>query len=49
MKQFLAVFLSLAFPFSLLAAESGYKVMYDGGSLPDIKAGTTNSYVYRAG
>jgi CxxC motif-containing protein (DUF1111 family) len=41
MKQFLAVFLSLAFPFSLFAAESGYKVMYDGGSLPDIKAGTT--------
>lgn len=41
MKRFLAVFLCLAIPMSLLASEKGgYKVTYDGGSLPDIKAGT---------
>ena len=40
MRQILAVFLCLAVPFSLVAAESGYKVTFDGGSLPDIKAGT---------
>lgn len=41
MKQFLAIFLSLAIPMSLIASEKGgYKVIYDGGSLPDIKAGT---------
>jgi hypothetical protein len=40
MKQLLAVFLSLAIPLSLFAHDSGYKVMYDGGSLPDLKAGT---------
>jgi hypothetical protein len=40
MRQILAAFLCLALPFSLFAAESGYKVTFDGGSLPDIKAGT---------
>lgn len=41
MKQLLALFLCLAVPFSVLAAESGgYKVIYDGGSLTDLKAGT---------
>jgi hypothetical protein len=40
MRQLLAVLLCLAVPFSVFAAESGYMVTYDGGSLPDIKAGT---------
>lgn len=40
MKQLLAVFLCLAVPFSLFASESGYKVVYDGGSIPDLKTGT---------
>lgn len=40
MKSLLAVFLCLAIPFSVFAAESGYHVTYDGGSLPDIKAGS---------
>jgi hypothetical protein len=41
MKQLLAVFLCLSIPVSLVASEKGgYKVIYDGGSLPDIKAGT---------
>ncbi len=39
MKQILALLLSLAVPFSLFAAESGYHVNYDGGSLPDLKTG----------
>lgn len=39
-KQVLAILLSLSIPFSLLASESGYKVTYDGGSLPDLKTGT---------
>src|SRR5690349_996788 len=41
MNRFLALFLSLVIPYSLLAADaqSGYKVTYDGGSLTDTKAG----------
>ena len=37
MKQFLALFLCLLVP-SLAFADSGYKVIYDGGSLQGIKA-----------
>ena len=40
MKQLLAVFLSLAIPISVTAAQSGYHVTYDGGSLADLKSGT---------
>ena len=40
MKLFLAVFLCLIIPASSIAAETGYKVAYDGGSLPDLKTGT---------
>lgn len=39
MKQLLAILLCAAVPFTSLAAESGYKVEYDGGSVPDIKSG----------
>jgi hypothetical protein len=38
-KRILALLLSLAVPFSLFAASSGYHVTYDGGSLPDLKTG----------
>jgi CxxC motif-containing protein (DUF1111 family) len=38
MKQFLALFLCLMIP-GLAFADSGYKVMYDGGSIQGIKAG----------
>jgi hypothetical protein len=38
MKQTLALFLCLLVP-SLAYASDGYKVMYDGGSLPNIKTG----------
>lgn len=42
MKQFLAVVLCLLLPVTALAAsDNGYKVIYDGGSLPSVKAGAS--------
>jgi len=40
MKQILAVLLCLALPAAIFASDNSYKVTYDGGSLPEIKAGT---------
>lgn len=40
MKQFLAILMCVVVPVVAFAAESGYKVTYDGGSLSDIKSGT---------
>lgn len=40
MKKLLAIFLCIMFPVSALASDNGYKITYDGGSLPDLKAGT---------
>ena len=41
MKRFVATFLCIAMPFAMFAAsDNGYKVAYDGGSVPDVKAGT---------
>lgn len=40
MKNWLAVVLCVAIPVAALAGDNGYKVTYDGGSLPDAKAGT---------
>src|SRR5258707_190831 len=39
-RKALAVLLCAAIPTALLAVDNGYKVAYDGGSLPDLKAGT---------
>ena len=39
MKRLLATFLCVAMPIAMSAAENGYKVAYDGGSVPDIKTG----------
>jgi hypothetical protein len=39
MKRLLAIFLCVAMPIAVFAADTGYKVAYDGGSIPDIKAG----------
>jgi hypothetical protein len=39
MRILLAVVLSIAIPISVLAGDNGYKVTYDGGSLPDVKSG----------
>ena len=41
MKRLVAVLLCLLFPVAAFAADNSYKVAYDGGSLPGIKAGTT--------
>ncbi len=40
MKNIIAVFLCIVLPATIFSAENSYKVMYDGGSVPDIKAGT---------
>jgi hypothetical protein len=41
-RVFVALLLSLVIPTSIFAADAtnGYKVVYDGGSLPDTKVGT---------
>lgn len=40
MKPLLVVVLCIAIPVMMFAGDNGYKVTYDGGSLPDIKAGS---------
>jgi hypothetical protein len=40
MNELLAVVLCLAIPSTVLAGDNGYKVIYDGGSITDSKAGT---------
>lgn len=40
MNKFFAILLCLLFPISAIAGENGYKIIYDGGSLPNGKAGT---------
>jgi len=39
-NKFVVVVLCIAMPIALFAADNGYKVTYDGGSIPDTKAGT---------
>ena len=41
MRHVLAAVLCIAFPIAMFASEkdNGYKVTYDGGSIPDTKAG----------
>jgi len=39
MKRVIAIFLCILFPVSALASDNGYKIVYDGGSLPNAKAG----------
>jgi CxxC motif-containing protein (DUF1111 family) len=41
MKALLAVCLCFAIPLTVLADDNSYKVNYDGGSIPDTKAGTS--------
>lgn len=40
MKCLLAVVLCVAIPATVFAGDNGYKVAYDGGSIPDAKAGS---------
>jgi hypothetical protein len=39
MKSLVAVLLCIALPLMAFGADNGYKVKYDGGSIPDAKAG----------
>ncbi len=41
MKKFLAIVMCVALPLMVFAADNGYKVTYDGGSITDAKAGTS--------
>lgn len=40
MKKTLTIVLCILVPMAVFAADNSYKVTYDGGSVPDIKAGT---------
>lgn len=40
MKRILAIALCIVVPGAIFAGDSGFKVDYDGGSLPDAKSGT---------
>ena len=40
MKRILAAVLCMVVPTAVLAEETGYKITYDGGSIPETKAGT---------
>jgi hypothetical protein len=40
MNKFLAIVLCLAVPLTVFAGDNGYKVTYDGGSIPNAKAGS---------
>jgi hypothetical protein len=40
MKKLLVILLCFSIPLTVLAGDNGYKVNYDGGSIPDTKAGT---------
>ena len=40
MKRLTAVLLCILFPLITFASDNGYKIDYDGGSLPNAKAGT---------
>lgn len=39
MKKLFAILLCLLFPVTAFAGDNGYKIDYDGGSIPNIKAG----------
>lgn len=40
MNKFLALVLCFVFPLAAFAGDSGYKIVYDGGSIPNAKPGT---------
>lgn len=40
LNKLLAIFFCVLFPISAFAGDISYKIVYDGGSLPDAKAGT---------
>lgn len=40
MNKLMVIVLCVAMPLAVFAGDNGYKVTYDGGSIPDAKAGT---------
>ena len=40
MSKFIAIILCILFPITAIAGDNSYKIVYDGGSLPDSKSGT---------
>jgi hypothetical protein len=40
MKNLIVVFLCITVPLTVFAADTGYKVAYDGGSIVDLKSGS---------
>jgi len=40
MKKLFVIILCLVIPLTVIAGDNGYKVVYDGGSIPDTKSGT---------
>jgi len=49
MKSLFAVVLCIAVPVTVFGGDNGYKVTYDGGSLPDAKAGSDMKLYIDAG
>jgi hypothetical protein len=45
MKKLLAILLCILFPAAAIAGDNGYKIDYDGGSLPGLKAGNSVTLV----
>lgn len=46
MKKALTIALCVLIPTAAFAADAGYKVVYDGGSLPDVKSGSGMRLVF---
>lgn len=46
MKKILAIALCIVMPTAAFAADAGYKVVYDGGSLQDVKSGSGMRLVF---
>jgi hypothetical protein len=49
MRHVLAAVLCIAIPVAMFGSDNGYKITYDGGSLPDAKAGTGMKIYIEAG
>ena len=49
MNKLIAILLCLAMPLMVFAGDNGYKVKYDGGSIPDAKAGTDMKFIIDSG
>jgi CxxC motif-containing protein (DUF1111 family) len=44
-NKLIVILLCLAMPLMVFAGDNGYKVKYDGGSIPDAKAGTDMKFI----